>query len=33
MDRIRGLDEDKGLFFSHEDPEMVKLISGRKIHD
>jgi len=33
MEKIRGLDEDKGLFFSHADPEMVKAIGSRKIHD
>lgn len=31
MEAITGLDQAKSLFFSHQDPEMVKFLSTRKI--
>ncbi|KAA9008575.1 aldo/keto reductase [Paenibacillus spiritus] len=33
MSKITTLDTNQSLFFSHRDPEMVKWISTRKIHD
>lgn len=33
MDKITTLDTSQSLFFSHRDPEMVKWIGTRKIHD
>lgn len=33
MDKITTLDTKQSLFFSHRDPEMVKWIGTRKIHD
>jgi len=33
MDAIQQLDTKASLFFDHRDPNMVKGISGRKIHD
>ena len=33
MDRISKLDSSESSFFSHQDPEKVKWISERKIHD
>lgn len=31
MDSIKGLDQSTSLFFNHQDPEMVKFLSMRKI--
>jgi 2,5-diketo-D-gluconate reductase A len=33
MEKIKTLDESKGLFVNHEDPEFVKLLYSRKLHD
>jgi 2,5-diketo-D-gluconate reductase A len=33
MERIAALDTKKSLFFSHNDPEIVKLLGTSKIHD
>lgn len=33
MQQIAAMDENKGLFVIHEDPEFVKALHGRKIHD
>jgi hypothetical protein len=33
MEAIGSLDEQKGLFVRHEDPEIVKRLNGWKIHD
>jgi diketogulonate reductase-like aldo/keto reductase len=33
MEAIRAMDEQKALFVVHEDPEFVKQINSRKIHN
>lgn len=33
MEKIKAMDENKGLFVVHEDPEFVKLLHSRKLHD
>jgi 2,5-diketo-D-gluconate reductase A len=33
MEKIKTLDESKGLFVNHEDPEFVKSLYSRKLHD
>jgi diketogulonate reductase-like aldo/keto reductase len=33
MEKIKTLDESKGLFVSHEDPEFVKFLYGRTLRD
>ena len=33
MEKIKAMDENKGLFVAHEDPEFVKLLDSRKLHD
>jgi hypothetical protein len=33
MTKIKSLDEQKGLFVTHDDPEFVKRMNGAKIHD
>jgi 2,5-diketo-D-gluconate reductase A len=33
MEAIRALDEEKGLFVQHEDPQIVKQLNSWKIHN
>ena len=33
MEKIKTLDENKGLFVNHEDPEFVKFLYSRKLTD
>lgn len=33
MEKVRSLDTEQGLFFSHADPEMVKRLNSRTLHD
>lgn len=33
MEKIKAMDENKGLFVVHEDPEFVKFLHSRKLHD
>lgn len=33
MEKIKAMDENKGLFVVHEDPEFVKHLHSRKLHD
>ena len=33
MEKIKPMDENKGLFVVHEDPEFVKLLHSRKLHN
>ena len=33
MEKMKAMDENKGLFVVHEDPEFVKLLHSRKLHE
>jgi diketogulonate reductase-like aldo/keto reductase len=33
MEKISALDENRGLFVNHEDPEFVKFLYNRKLTD
>jgi hypothetical protein len=33
LEAIRALDEEKGLFVQHEDPQIVKQLNSWKIHN